>query len=131
MRRPHRKTAASDEIGVTATNHVDPRRASHGTGNETGWSICAVDLRYTAIVMTTPPLLSAEDALVRLREGNRRYAQGVRSVDSLLTHSRRDMASQAPFAIVLGCSDSRAPAEIVFDQGLGDLFVIRVAGNIV
>jgi carbonic anhydrase len=55
----------------------------------------------------------------------------VRSVDSLVTHSRRDMASQSPVAIVLGCSDSRAPAEIVFDQGLGDLFVIRVAGNIV
>jgi carbonic anhydrase len=81
--------------------------------------------------MTSPPLVSAAAALERLRDGNRRYAQGVRSVDALLTHSRRDMASQAPFAIILGCSDSRAPAEVVFDQGLGDLFVIRVAGNIV
>lgn len=75
--------------------------------------------------------LSATDALERLREGNRRYAQNVRSVDSLVSHSRRDLSLQSPFAIVLGCSDSRAPAEIVFDQGLGDLFVIRVAGNIV
>ena len=81
--------------------------------------------------MTPPPTLSALVALERLREGNHRYAQNVRSVDSLVSHSRRDMASQSPVAIVLGCSDSRAPAEIVFDQGLGDLFVIRVAGNIV
>ncbi len=75
--------------------------------------------------------LSASDALTRLREGNRRYSQNVRSVDSLVSHSRRDLSLQSPFAVVLGCSDSRAPAEMVFDQGLGDLFVIRVAGNIV
>ncbi|HZL17527.1 MAG TPA: carbonic anhydrase [Polyangia bacterium] len=76
-------------------------------------------------------MLTALEALTRLREGNIRYAQNVRSVDALMSHSRRDMASQSPVAIVIGCSDSRAPAEIVFDQGLGDLFVIRVAGNIV
>src|SRR5215472_15444189 len=81
----------------------------------------------TSPVETTPALL----ALERLREGNARYAQNVRSVDSLMSHSRRDTSSQQPFAIILGCSDSRAPAEVVFDQGLGDLFVIRVAGNIV
>jgi len=75
--------------------------------------------------------LSAQEAMARLVEGNRRYVQNVRSVDAMLSHSRRDMLSQRPFAIVLGCSDSRAPAEVVFDQGLGDLFVIRVAGNIV
>jgi carbonic anhydrase len=76
--------------------------------------------------------VSARDALARLREGNGRYASNVRSVDSLVSHGRRDdLAVQSPFAIILGCSDSRAPAEIVFDQGLGDLFVIRVAGNIV
>jgi carbonic anhydrase len=80
---------------------------------------------------TNQQTLSATQALERLREGNLRYAQNVRSVDSLVSHSRRDMESQSPVAIVLGCSDSRAPAEIVFDQGLGDLFVIRVAGNIV
>ncbi len=77
--------------------------------------------------------LSAREAIARLVAGNRRYVQNVRSVDSLMSHSRRDLESvpQRPFAIVLGCSDSRAPAEVVFDQGLGDLFVIRVAGNIV
>ncbi len=79
------------------------------------------------------PIVPAREALARLKEGNGRYVQNVRSVDSMLSHSRRGDAvqSQSPFAIVLGCSDSRAPAEIVFDQGLGDLFVIRVAGNIV
>jgi carbonic anhydrase len=77
-------------------------------------------------------VIPAREALARLRTGNDRYVQNVRSVDSMVSHSRRgDLNLQAPFAIVLGCSDSRAPAEIVFDQGLGDLFVIRVAGNIV
>jgi carbonic anhydrase len=77
-------------------------------------------------------IVPAGEALARLQAGNLRYVQNVRSVDSLISHSRRgDLTLQSPFAIVLGCSDSRAPAEIVFDQGLGDLFVIRVAGNIV
>ena len=76
-------------------------------------------------------IIPAPEALQRLRDGNLRYHQNVRSVDAMLSHSRRDVTVQSPFAIVLGCSDSRAPAEIVFDQGLGDLFVIRVAGNIV
>ena len=77
--------------------------------------------------------VSAREALARLREGNRRFVSGVRSVDALLSQTRRGalVAEQRPFAIVLGCSDSRVPAEIIFDQGLGDLFVIRVAGNIV
>ena len=77
--------------------------------------------------------ISAVEALERLKEGNRRFASNVRSITSLLSQaSRADLAqAQSPFAIILGCSDSRAPAEIVFDQGLGDLFVIRVAGNIV
>lgn len=77
--------------------------------------------------------LGAAEALARLREGNRRYASNVRSLDALVTQLKRGVLvdGQNPFAIVLGCSDSRAPAEIVFDQGLGDLFVIRVAGNIV
>ena len=78
-------------------------------------------------------MITAREALVRLRDGNRRFASGMRSTEPLSDQVRRaDLArSQAPFAIILGCSDSRVPAEIVFDQGLGDLFVIRVAGNIV
>jgi carbonic anhydrase len=78
-------------------------------------------------------MLPARDALARLRAGNLRFIANVRSLDALLSHTRRgELAdAQQPFAIILGCSDSRVPAEIVFDQGLGDLFVIRVAGNIV
>ena len=78
-------------------------------------------------------MIPARDALERLREGNRRFVSDDRSRDTLTSHARRNAlaAGQAPFAIILGCSDSRVPAEIVFDQGLGDLFVIRVAGNIV
>jgi carbonic anhydrase len=75
--------------------------------------------------------LAPNDAIARLVDGNRRYVQNVRSLDAMLSHSRRDLETQRPFAVVLGCSDSRAPAEVVFDQGLGDLFIIRVAGNIV
>ncbi len=78
-------------------------------------------------------MISAREALQRLREGNLRFRSDVRASDAFLSQSRRaELAkSQEPFAIILGCSDSRVPAEIVFDQGLGDLFVIRVAGNIV
>jgi carbonic anhydrase len=76
--------------------------------------------------------LSADDALERLLTGNRRFCNSIRSTDSLLGARRAELVEdQHPFAIVLGCADSRVPAEIVFDQGLGDLFVIRVAGNIV
>ena len=78
-------------------------------------------------------MIAAQEALERLREGNRRFVMDVRRRDTLTGQTRRSelAAGQEPFAIILGCSDSRVPAEIVFDQGLGDLFVIRVAGNIV
>ena len=77
--------------------------------------------------------IAPEEALRRLQEGNARFVAGVRSLDALMTQARRaELADEHfPFAIVLGCSDARVPAELVFDQGLGDLFVIRVAGNIV
>jgi carbonic anhydrase len=78
-------------------------------------------------------VISAREGLARLREGNHRFASDVRSLETFASQARRRelAAGQKPFAIILGCSDSRVPAEIVFDQGLGDLFVIRVAGNIV
>ena len=78
-------------------------------------------------------MISAKDALERLGAGNRRFVSGVEPSHTLTSQIRRSevAAGQEPFAIVLGCSDSRVPAEIVFDQGVGDLFVIRVAGNIV
>ena len=77
--------------------------------------------------------IAASEALKRLREGNLRFVSGMGIVDGLSSRNRRAelVTGQEPLAIVLGCSDSRVPAEIVFDQGLGDLFVIRVAGNIV
>ncbi len=80
-------------------------------------------------------MISTREALECLREGNRRFASGDRNREELeaaTSPARRSelTAGQEPFAIILGCSDSRVPAEIVLDQGLGDLFVIRVAGNI-
>lgn len=78
-------------------------------------------------------MITAIEALKRLQEGNRRFVSG-----AVRDHSQRNptlrnelVDGQEPFAIILGCSDSRVPAELVFDQGLGDLFVIRIAGNIV
>ena len=78
-------------------------------------------------------MISAREALKRLQDGNRRFTSSVRGTEPYLSHARRaELAkNQEPFAIILGCSDSRVPAELVFDQGFGDLFVIRVAGNIV
>jgi carbonic anhydrase len=78
-------------------------------------------------------MIDALQALERLREGNARFVADVRSHETSVGRSHREdlVDGQEPFAIILGCSDSRVPAEIVFDQGLGDLFVIRVAGNIV
>ena len=76
-------------------------------------------------------MLSASQALKRLQEGNRRFVTN-KFADHAVESSRlQSVEGQQPFAIVLGCSDSRVPAEIIFDQGLGDLFVIRVAGNVV
>lgn len=78
-------------------------------------------------------MINANEALERLRLGNQRFVTGEGLRDIGFAHSRGKtlVDNQHPFAIILGCSDSRVPAELVFDQGLGDLFVIRVAGNIV
>ncbi|RYZ89397.1 MAG: carbonic anhydrase [Proteobacteria bacterium] len=85
-------------------------------------------------VQLDPQTPTPAEALARLQEGNRRFVSGFRSVEPLLSHLKmRELAEngQRPFAIVLTCSDSRSPAEMIFDQGLGDLFVVRVAGNVV
>lgn len=78
-------------------------------------------------------MISASEALERLRDGNMRFARG--SADNLLSISQARRAElvdgQTPFAVIVACSDSRVPVELLFDQGLGDLFVVRVAGNIV
>ena len=80
-------------------------------------------------------MISGHEALARLREGNRRFVAGADDPDATLKQTHRVALArgraQQPFAIVLGCSDARVPAELVFGQGFGDLFVIRVAGNIV
>ena len=83
---------------------------------------------------SAPGKVTARGALALLREGNQRFANDLRSPGIPLSNRDRRLElakSQAPFAVILGCSDSRVPVEIVFDQGLGDLFVIRVAGNVV
>src|SRR5258706_15231214 len=84
-------------------------------------------------VPVTAAIIAATEPIERLREAIRRFVSDVRASAALVTQTRRSELAegQEPFAIILGCSDSRVPAEIVFDQGLGDLFVIRVAGNIV
>jgi len=77
-------------------------------------------------------MLTAFEALTRLQEGNRRFVANQTTCGPLDKAQRAALAArQEPFAIILGCSDSRVPAELVFDQSFGDLFVIRVAGNIV
>ncbi|MDX1499603.1 MAG: carbonic anhydrase [Woeseiaceae bacterium] len=76
-------------------------------------------------------MLTAAEALRRLADGNRRFVAGESLNPGAAACPADTAAGQRPFAVILGCSDSRVPAEIVFDQGLGDLFVIRIAGNIV
>ncbi len=78
-------------------------------------------------------MTTATEALQYLRDGNRRFITGNLRTERLANLARRSelAAGQEPFAVILGCSDSRVPVEIIFDQGLGDLFVIRVAGNII
>lgn len=78
------------------------------------------------------PKLTADQALQRLKQGNQLFVSEHHAVIEIDTDRRAQLAkAQEPFAIILGCSDSRVPAELIFNQGLGDLFVIRVAGNIV
>lgn len=77
-------------------------------------------------------MISAKEALQRLRDGNRRFVADEQVHRPTGLQARRGdlVDGQSPFAVVLGCSDSRVPVEVVFDQSLGDLFVIRVAGNV-
>ncbi len=82
--------------------------------------------------LNTETMITADQAIERLREGNRRYVSDdpSRVLQSESTIRSQLVQGQSPFAVVLGCSDSRAPVELLFDQGPGDLFVVRVAGNI-
>lgn len=78
-------------------------------------------------------MITAHDALLELRDGNRRFVAGEIDAESMASRAHQVGMSggQSPCAIILACSDSRVPVELVFDQGFGDLFVIRVAGNVV
>jgi carbonic anhydrase len=78
-----------------------------------------------------PNSLSPEQALQRLINGNRRFRDAKASSEARTWSRQLATQAQRPFAIVLGCSDSRTPVEILFDEGFGDLFVVRIAGNIV
>jgi carbonic anhydrase len=79
----------------------------------------------------TPPPITGDQALQKLVEGNRRHLGGQFTITTRLAERREAVRMvQRPFAAILGCSDSRLPPEIVFDHSLGDLFVVRVAGNI-
>jgi carbonic anhydrase len=100
-----------------------------GLGLAAGWLCRGFEWRKPLV---EERLESPQDALRRLREGNLRFVEGrVRHGDESRTWRDALVAEQHPFAVLLGCSDSRVPFELVFDQGFGDLFVIRVAGNVV
>ena len=96
-------------------------------------SLC-VALFATALVSAsdTGPGLTADEALKRLQDGNQRFRANQTTIRETSTPSIREALAtgQKPFAIILSCSDSRVPPEIIFDQGLGEIFVVRVAGNI-
>jgi carbonic anhydrase len=78
------------------------------------------------------PTVAPAEAISKLKNGNGRYAGGNLQHPGQTTERRAELAkSQHPFATIVSCSDSRVPPEIVFDQGLGDLFVVRVAGNVI
>lgn len=75
--------------------------------------------------------LCAQQVLENLKEGNRRYVANLASTEKIAVQPPALIKDHKPSAIILGCSDARVPVELIFDQGLGDLFVIRVAGNVV
>jgi carbonic anhydrase len=87
--------------------------------------------RAPASVSPVDEVQTSETALTNLVRGNERFVSGISKGEHRDAGRRRELASvQKPFAIVLSCSDSRVPPELIFDQGLGDLFTIRVAGNV-
>jgi carbonic anhydrase len=112
-----------------------PDGSGHGEEAEyTTYVAVLTPKRFVATIMRRGlSMIGAGEAIERLRAGNRRFVAGRWDGSEMASQTRRTAvaADQSPFAIILGCSDSRVPAELVFAQGLGDLFVIRVAGNIV
>ena len=127
---------------MTPPNRVLSRRAFFGAAGVTaGAALTACGSKRDVVVAPEIPITTEDSrpdisnpaaALARLREGNDRFLAGrmIRPEQSPETRLRLS-TGQRPFAVVLCCSDSRVPPEVIFDQGLGDLFVVRVAGNIV
>lgn len=112
------------------------RRAWFGTVGVTTAAIaagCGLPKKAAAPTEVTHPVISgADQALAELLDGNRRFVTSMRTYPDQSTRVQRELSTaQKPFAVVLTCSDSRVPPEDIFDQGLGDLFVVRLAGNIV
>jgi len=120
---------------MISSDHADPFRQTHianepVTRGPTWWNGPIGGCGSVGGLNVTN--VSAHVALNKLRDGNQRFVSGNTKRSTALDQMRRNetIAEQKPYAIVLGCSDSRVPSEIIFDQGLGDLFVVRVAGNI-
>jgi carbonic anhydrase len=92
----------------------------------------AILLSFTASAASETPNISSAEALRKLEEGNQRFVEGKNTFPDINAERRRETAQngQHPFATIISCSDSRLPVEILFDQGIGDTFVIRVAGNV-
>ncbi len=113
--------------------HSFARRSLIGASAATALGLC----KLRASQRDEPPVeqpfpKNPEEALARLKDGNRRFAEGrVRHAHQAADWRKHLAAGQQPIATILGCSDSRVPIELVFDQGFGDLFVIRVAGNVI
>jgi len=93
---------------------------------------CTISLVAFTIYAADAPSLTAEQAWQRLKDGNERFAQGKATHERQQADRRADVAKgQKPLAVIVCCSDSRVGPEIIFDQGLGDIFVVRTAGNVV
>lgn len=95
-------------------------------------SACApITIRSAVPPTPEPPVTDGEQALARLLRGNERYVAALAANPNQTIERREEVAAgQMPFAVILGCSDSRVSPEIVFDQGIGDLFIVRIAGNV-
>ena len=119
-RRSFLKLTGVCGVGVAAT-----------VGNGALWKPGATLAQSSTTPVAKPQPVSPDGALKRLIEGNQRFIDGKRqNPNQSRLRLQETSVAQYPFASILGCADSRVPAEIVFDQGLGDLFVVRVAGNV-
>ena len=96
------------------------------------WAVFALIFFTNPLLAKETPTISAETALHKLEDGNRRFVEGKNTFPDIGSERRRETSQdgQHPFATVISCSDSRLPVEITFDQGIGDIFVVRVAGNV-